>query len=1325
MQFLDTNLDLSNFEIEKTISSNLLFQVNQIHHKKDNIIYSIKSVKYDKNTMSDAIMGLCQYGNINIKLCHPSIIKYITYNPTGIDSEKPIIINEQLQNSLEKYIGHERIINNLKKFDDTQKLIILYGIAAGMEYLHSNDIIHCNLSLENIFLNKDSIPKISGFENSYQLSFKKNFSKLRGPIIYSAPEVLSNLEYSKSSDVFSFSILMFQILNDRKPFPENENQSELVFSIKNGEMPKNNANIPNSINQLIQKCWNRDPSQRPTFSDIVRLLREDTSLITSTVDIIKYKKYIKYIDESNISFDVTKRIFELEIYTRSYIRDYHWRALDVILFPAFDPNLNIKKYKINYTGINNLNLSSALIENIETKDMYSAIIQKHELKNFFKEEIINFYQKVDIISKLNHPAIIKFIGYSPFDFKGHPKPVILEEAITGTLFLEIEDSNPNSPWNDTAKLIYIYGIAAGMEYLHSHDIIHRDLKPENIYHNDDMFPKISGFDISKIIDKTKNTEYKEKIKGTPAYIAPEIYNKCEYSKSSDVYAFSLIMYEILTGHRPYYEFHSAKEISHEIINKGTRPSFDIPIGTSYRKLIERCWSQEPNERPTFSEIVQLLRTDSSFITDTIDETSYHEYIQYIDNYPVSFNSNIHVQELDDIMKFKIHTFPDIDIKINLYGIYQTEKYNLSLDFDFYNISNVYNQGPAVKASFWKISNFTEKRTNKKYCIKWPKAVIHYKYKHAFINFFRQLNILLQLDHPSILKFIGYSPVNIKKKKPVTAFVMEYAPNDTLRKILDSVKSQDPNEYWNDTAKLIDIYGIAAGMEYLHSHDIIHRDLKPENIYHNDDMFPKISGFDISKIIDKTKNTEYKEKIKGTPAYIAPEIYNKCEYSKSSDVYAFSLIMYEILTGHRPYYEFHSAKEISHEIINKGTRPSFDIPIGTSYRKLIERCWSQEPNERPTFSEIVQLLRTDSSFITDTIDETSYHEYIQYIDNYPVSFNPNQGINQLNDFLSIKSIGLPEFGDIVNIKDIYTTEANSISLTFDVINLNRFELKKTIHKGKKCKIFNIIEKEAGISYAAKSFPMEFNTLIISQIISVLSKLNHPSIIKFIGYSPINFKDKAKPMIVFDLAQNESLDKILEIERNGLKITDWDDTRKLICILGIAAGMLYLHSHNIIHCNLRPSNILLDEFLLPKITDFGYSKILSENSICCSIGYHSFQEGCFAPEIISSGQVSKASDVYDFSLVIYEILTGEKPYFNDHHKPHIITEKIPLSYRNLIQKCLSHEQEKRPIFDEIVNLLINDQAFITDKVDKELFGNYLEYINEYPISFIKEQNYMPKK
>lgn len=142
------------------------------------------------------------------------------------------------------------------------------------------------------------------------------------------------------------------------------------------------------------------------------------------------------------------------------------------------------------------------------------------------------------------------------------------------------------------------------------------------------------------------------MKGSPSYSAPEILQFNEYSKSGDVYAFSLIIYEIITGEVPFKEIKNTNEIFNEVVTKGKRPEIKESVGECYRRLIEICWKQDPNERPSFDDIVNILKCDDEFITVSIRRNDYFKYIKFIDESKKTFDSSKKILDLDEFIKSK-------------------------------------------------------------------------------------------------------------------------------------------------------------------------------------------------------------------------------------------------------------------------------------------------------------------------------------------------------------------------------------------------------------------------------------------------------------------------------------------------------------------------------------------------------------------------------------------------------------------------------------------------------------------------------------------------
>ncbi|KAK8884818.1 hypothetical protein M9Y10_043938 [Tritrichomonas musculus] len=331
---------------------------------------------------------------------------------------------------------------------------------------------------------------------------------------------------------------------------------------------------------------------------------------------------------------------------------------------------------------------------------------------------------------------------------------------------------------------------------------------------------------------------------------------------------------------------------------------------------------------------------------------------------------------------------------------------------FLNLSQYTKIDKIGQGSFGKVFKVVQKDTNNIYAAKISSIPLSEDDNSLNLNLQREVNIIAQLNHPSVLKFIGYSPINFNQN-PKRVIITEYTSNGSLSSIIKLERQGLSPQEWNNTKKLINIFGIAPAMSYLHSHNIIHRDLKPENILEDDYLFPKICDFGLSKIFNSNKESmsaESQSGFKGTPIYIPPETWIREEYSKAGDVYAFSLIVYELMTLEEPFKEF-TISMIYSKIVTQKYRPEFKCPIADCYKDLINRCWSDDPKQRPTFEEIVFELKNNSDFITETVNANELFNYIDYTEEYHSSFDPSKKFKKITKG--------PE--KVVEIEDVKITE----------------------------------------------------------------------------------------------------------------------------------------------------------------------------------------------------------------------------------------------------------------------------------------------------------------
>ncbi|XP_071736906.1 probable LRR receptor-like serine/threonine-protein kinase At5g10290 isoform X2 [Rutidosis leptorrhynchoides] len=497
------------------------------------------------------------------------------------------------------------------------------------------------------------------------------------------------------------------------------------------------------------------------------------------------------------------------------------------------------------------------------------------------------------------------------------------------------------------------------------------------------------------------------------------------------------------------------------------------------------------------------------------------------------------------------------------------------------------------------------------------------------EFEAEIEILSKLRHGNLVSLIGYCN---EGNEMVLAY--EFMPNGNLQ---DHLRKNGTDLSLSWLLRLKICIGAARGLDYLHTgtstqQGVIHRDVKTSNILLDANFDAKISDFGLAKVgpINQTK-TSVSTLVKGTFGYMDPSYFFSGKLTRKSDVYAFGVVLFEVLSGKQAVDQSIDEEQWSLAIwaqdqikigkLNKIIDPRLIGQISKKslkeFASIAAQCLHNQPKKRPTMAEVV--VKLDSILLQDILvgDEVKFY-------------------NRLTHFFTGKAelmtVAQDDFYDIpVHLGQLKRFSLRELQVATDNFSRNYF-----LGQGGFGKVYKgrLADGRFVAVKRLKEEPFQGSELQFQTEVEMISVAEHRNLLRVLGFCIT----QTERLLVYPYMINGSVASCLKDRRETQAVLNWE-TRERVA-LGSARGLAYLHEHcnpKIIHRDVKAANILLDEEFEAVVGDFGLAKLMDyeDTHVTTTIGH-------IAPEYLSTGKCSEKTDIFGYGVMLLELITGQRAF-----------------------------------------------------------------------------------
>ncbi|CAE7468952.1 rskn-1 [Symbiodinium sp. CCMP2456] len=513
------------------------------------------------------------------RLSHPNIIRCYGYFWEFPTQSLYIVLEYANRGDLHGELQTRKRLG--KHFSDNEVWDVLAQVLRGLRHIHARGIVHRDIKTMNLLLNDEGVIKLGDFGVSRQMSENTVcLHSFYGTPLYLSPELIEGRAYSRTTDIWSLGVVLYELLSLQLPFrgPSLQDVIAAVLRCRFSPLP---SWRPQEFSDVVNSMLTKDAQRRPSAESLLQRMEYLGKLFRPPKAVQEDPRPVepKPPDKENRSPAAVARneghqvvrvrsrpssagpqvkLIEPDapppgatgpLHVVKNLREERWEQRRLAHAPA---PYAVEKLQGRPSSIGEFNHREQfeILKDLQSNDsgsVHVARIKKGEELVVLKrrrapelgkaKDVLNEYE---IMKKLNHSNIIRCYGYF-WDFPSQSLYIVLEYANRGDLHWELQKRKRlGKPFGDEEIWDILAQVLMGLCHIHARGIVHRDIKAMNLFLTSDGVIKLGDFGVSR--QMSEKTLCLQSFYGTPLYFSPEMIEGQTYTNTTDIWSLGVVLY---------------------------------------------------------------------------------------------------------------------------------------------------------------------------------------------------------------------------------------------------------------------------------------------------------------------------------------------------------------------------------------------------------------------------------------------------------------------------------------------------------------------------------------------------------------------------------------------------------------------------------------------------------------------------------------------------------------------------------------------------------------------------------------------------------------